>query len=41
MVPRGGGKITVGKLLDICGMDGEAVDPRFLPGRGTSPNWLR
>ena len=27
---KGGGKITFGKLLDICGIDRKSVDSRFL-----------
>ena len=27
---KSGGKITFGKLLDVCGTESESVDPRFL-----------
>ena len=31
---KGGGRITFGELLDLCGTDRESVDPRFLSFTG-------
>ena len=31
---KGGGKITFGELLVVCGIDRQSVDPRFLSSIG-------